>query len=235
MSISSNGYDHTNGWRTQPMYTFSEAAHLGQVSPGTVRNWLFGYTTRWRDVPALFHASQEQGAMISFLQLIEIVVAAQFRKAEHVSFQTVQWAYENARQIWGLEHPFAHLQLEAIGGHIVHHYRGQPSGASMQSMSDPLQWTLGLPLPDEVQQTINQLDYLLDLAYRWFPIGKDVPIVIDPLMSSGIPTILDSHITISAIHQRFKAGYKIHFLARDYELDPDVVETAIQYAELVAA
>ena len=147
----------------------------------------------------------------------------------------VRSAYENAQEIFGLDYPFAHLKLEAIGGHIVHSYRGDLSGASMQSMSDPLQWTLGLPLPEEIQKTISQLDYLFDLASRWFPAGKEIPIVIDPLMSSGTPTILDSHVTISAIHQRFKSGYKIDFLARDYELEPDVVETAIQYAELVAA
>ena len=80
-----------NGWRTQQMYTFSEAGHLAHVSPSTVRNWLFGYAGG-HDGPVapLFARRDETGAMVSFLQLIEIVVAENFRKAEHVGFQTVR-------------------------------------------------------------------------------------------------------------------------------------------------
>lgn len=241
MSIVYNGNGNSNGHqnlevlRVQPMYSYTEAAHLARVSTSTVRNWLLGYAGTGRDVPPLFTTHERERAMVSFLNLIEIVVAAQFRKSAHVKYQMVRHAYEDAKKIFELDYPFAHLKLEAIGGYIVHNYLGQVSGASMQSMSEPLQWTLGLPLPDEVLQTINQLDYIFDLAARWFPAGKEVPIVLDPLMSSGTPTILGSHVTISAIHQRFKAGYKIDFLAKDYELDRDVVETAIQYADLVAA
>ena len=42
--MSDNG-NSKNGWRTQPMYSFSEAAHLAHVSVSTVRNWLLGYFT----------------------------------------------------------------------------------------------------------------------------------------------------------------------------------------------
>ena len=102
--------------------TFSEAAHLAHGSTTTVINWLRGYTvkdggTAVRDVPPLFEPTG--GALVSCLQLIEIVVAARFRRVGRgVSFRTVRGAYENAR--WGVEYPFAHLKLEAMGGHIVH-------------------------------------------------------------------------------------------------------------------
>ena len=69
---------------------------------------------------------------------------------------------------------------------------------------------------------------------RWFPVGKAIPIVIDPLMSSGMPTIVGMGVTIPAIHRRFKAGHRIAFIARDLAIEPDLVETAIQYAEQVA-
>ena len=39
-SININPTQNGNGWRTQPMYTFSEVAQLSNVSVGTVRNWL---------------------------------------------------------------------------------------------------------------------------------------------------------------------------------------------------
>ncbi len=237
MSTNGNGHQDFNLFRTQPMYTYAEAAHLAQVSTSTVRNWLLGYTGVSGAVPPLFATHDRDTAMVSFLNLIEIVVAAQFRKAIGIKYQIVRRAYENAKEIFSLEYPFAHLQLEAIGGHIVQRYRGLPPSASMRSMDAPDQWTLGLPLPEEVLRTIKQIFYSLDddLASKWFPIGKDIPIVIDPLVSAGIPTVTGSGVTIPAIHRRFKAGNSIDFISRDYQLDKDVIETAIRYADLVAA
>ena len=235
MTQNGNLHEKHDAWRTQPMYTFSEAAHLAHVSTSTVRNWLRGYVGPGRTIPPLFATHDRDAAMVSFLNLVEIVLAAQFRKTAGISYQTAYHAYSNAREIFHLDYPFAHLSLESIGGHIVQKYRGQPSSASMQSMDTPEQWTLGLPLPDEVSKSIGQLDYSNELASRWHPAGKNVPIVIDPQISAGIPTILGSGVSIPAIHSRFKAGHKIAFIARDYQLEQDTIETAIQYAELVAA
>lgn len=225
--MSNNG---KNGWRTQPMYSFSEAAHLAHVSPSTVRNWLLGYTTKQREVPPLFKVTLEQGARCSFLQFIEIVVAAQFRKAERVSFQTVRRAYENAQQEWNLEYPFAHLQLRALGGHIVRIIRQCEPRTSFQAIDQLGQWTL----PGLVQETIDQLDYEYELAARWYPIGKHIPIVVDPRISAGVPVVLGRGVTIQVIHKRFKAGQRIGFIAEDFELKDSVVEEVVRYAERVA-
>ena len=86
-----NGSD---GWRTNPLYTVPEAAHMAHVSSNTVRNWLYGterHEPLFRVPPA---------PMVSFLQLVEIVIAANFRKAENVSFDRVRRAYANAQEIF---------------------------------------------------------------------------------------------------------------------------------------
>lgn len=225
--MSNNGQ---NGWRTQPMYSFSEAAHLAHVSIGTVRNWLFGYTTKQREAPPLFQVPPEQSDQCSFLQLIEIVVAAQFRKAERVSFQTVRRAYENAQKEWDLEYPFARLQLKALGGHIVRILRQSGLETSFQAVDQLGLWTL----PDLVQETIDQLEYEYELAARWYPVGKSIPIVVDPRISSGVPVVLGSGVTIQVVHKRFKAGQRIGFIAKDFELEDSIVEEVVRYAEKVA-
>lgn len=212
------------------MYTFSEAARLAHVSPSTVRNWLFGYTVKGeRDVPPLFGPSEGQGAMVSFIQLVEIEVAGRLRKAEHVSFATVRRGYDNAKQLFDLENPFAHLTLSAMGGHIVHLIH---SGGSLRALDDLHQWTL----PGLVDELIGQIDYEEELAARWWPEGKEVPIVVDPRYSSGVPTIAGRGVTISAIRSRFREGrLSIDFIAQDYQLKRDEVEQAIRFAEQLAA
>ena len=213
------------------MYTFREAGRLAHVSTTTVKNWLFGYTVKGRVIPPLFPSND--GDMVSFLQMIEIVVAGKFRKSTHgrgVSFRSVRDAYVRARESWGIEYPFAHLKLEGLGGHIIHFLREGEMEPSFQSLDAPAQWTL----PGLVQDTIDQLYYDLDLAARWHPVGKAIPIVVDPRISTGLPTITGRGVTVQAIRDRFKAGLRIEFIAEDYELDEDLVQTALQYWEQVA-
>ena len=220
-----------NLWRTQPMYSFAEAAHLSNVSTSTVRNWLVGYTGRNREIRPLFSSHTDQGPRISFLQLIEIVVAAKFRKAERVSYQTVYAAYVHAKDMYNLEYPFANLTLETLGSHIVARMHGEEPGESLQALDSPTQWSL----PGLVLETVHRIEYERDLAARWFPVGKERHIVVDPRISAGIPTIFKRGVTVQAIRRRWKAGHKIDFIAQDLALDTDLVETALQYGEQVAA
>ena len=193
----------TEKWRTQPMYSFREAGRLASVSTTTVKNWFLGYTTRnARDVPPLFPDGAERNSMISFVQLIETVVAARFRNSHRLPYSNVHEAYRNAREILRVEYPFAHLRLEPLGGHIIARLEGEEIGQSHQALDLPPQRSL----PGFVLEVINQIEYEDDLAAKWFPVGKGRPIVIDPRVSSGIPTIVDRGVTVQTICNRKKAG-----------------------------
>jgi uncharacterized protein (DUF433 family) len=218
-----------DSWRTTPLYTYHEAAHLAKVSPSTVRNWLLGYTAKHGDVAPLFDYHAKDVAMVSFLELIEIVIAATFRKSERISFRTVRRAYDNAKHEWGLNYPFAHLRLEAMGGHIVHSLHEEKINISRQTLDTPEQWTL----PLLVVEVIRKFDYLTDLVNRWYPIGKDVPIVIDPRISTGLPTVIERGVTVGAIHRRFKSGQHIDYISQDFAIDRNIIEEAIRYANAV--
>jgi uncharacterized protein (DUF433 family) len=189
---------------------------------------LLGYNTTQGEVKPLFKGHQAEEKACSFLQLIEIVVAAKFRKAEHESFKTVRRAYDNARTLYKLDYPFAHMELKAIGGHIVHIMR--VPGASLQAIDQPEQYTL----PDLVQETLGQIEYEYDLAARWWPVGMKIPIVVDPQISGGLPVIRGRGITVEAIYKRFKADQEIRFIERDFGLKHGIVEQVIRFREKVA-
>lgn len=225
MAYVTTSENDINHWRTDPLYTFSETAHLAHVSPGTVRNWLLGRDGQ----PPLF--TEPQTPMVSFLQLIEIIVAANFRKTEHVTYDRVRRAHENARQMFGLEYPFAQETLEAIGGHIVRRIHEDDSDKSLQSLDEPALWTM----PGLIVGLVEQIEYEHELAAQWYPAGKSLPIVVDPRISSGVPTIVGRGVTIHVIHKRFVSGQRMDFIAKDFELEPNVVEEAVRYAERIAA
>ena len=179
----------------------------------------------------MFSDQPSHAPRVSFLQLIEIVVASRFRKAvRSVPYWRVRRAYENARQLFHLEYPFAHLQLEALGGHIVRWIDEPPADGAL-ALDEPAQRTL----PGLIQETVSQLVYDHELAARWYPVGRTVPIVVDPRVSTGMPVIDGRGVTVQAIRKRFKAGLRIDFIAKDFDMDRDLIETALQYWERVAA
>ena len=90
-------------------------------------------------------------------------------------------------------------------------------------------------MPGLLRETIDQIEYDDELAARWFPIDKTVPIVVDPKLSTGLPVIQGRGVTVQAIRKRFKSGLRIDFIARDFDMDPDLVETALRYSDKVAA
>ncbi len=222
-------------WRTGPMYTFSEAARLARISTLTVRHWILGSTNVLGEPrPPLMSAKKGQGPFVSFLQLIEIAVAARLRKAEGASFRAVRNAYLNAQEQFGYEYPFAHIRLEAIGHHVVHVMRGEESVDSFQALDEPEQWTL--PGLVAVAEMAAELDYEDELASRWWPLGKRSCIVVDPHIVSGRPAIAGRRVTADVIYARLnKAKESVDFIMQDFQLDREQVEAALEYCERLAA
>jgi uncharacterized protein (DUF433 family) len=217
-----------NGWRTQPMYSFREVARLSGLSTTTVRNWLLGYTVEERQVSPLLKAPPDT-TCCSFINLVEVMVAARFRKAEGTKYEVVKSAYENAKKLYSLEYPFANanLRLKAMGGHIIHMIKEK---SSLQALDTPEQYTL----PDLVIEMIEQLEYEVELASRWYPLGKKIPIVVDPYISAGVPTIVGRGITVENLEKRFYVGEQTQeFIAKDLALERSVVEEVIRFAPRV--
>ncbi|MDP2918910.1 MAG: DUF433 domain-containing protein [Dehalococcoidia bacterium] len=217
-----------NGWRTSPLYTIAESAHLAHVSPITVRRWLYGFQTKKRDyLPIL--GEQEKKPLVSFLEFVEILVASKFRK-NHVHLNRIRNAHDFAQQEWGMKYPFASMKLEPLGGHILHRFDEEQPGTSLATLDSKLQqWTL----PHFVVETLHNFVYEPDLVSRWYPISRGVPIVVDPQVNAGLPTFENRRVTIQTIYKRWKADYDISVIATDLKLKRREVEEALRHASEV--
>ena len=87
-------------------------------------------------------------------------------------------------------------------------------------------------LPGVVQGVVFQFDFNKrdTLAVRWFPHGREVPIVVDPRFGGGLPTVRDRGITVDILKKRKRAGEDERSIAEDYALTLSDVKKVLAYA-----
>ena len=166
--------------QTSPLYTVSQAARLAGTTPQTARRWLLGYRVAGHSMQPVFSRDAEQ-PLLSFLDLIELVVAVRFRRGapgKPMPLERVRSAHHFMRGVLRIDHPFASTRLRSEGGHILHDFE----------TADPAPRTLAVDLhgnyvlPNLVTEQLEAMDFASEdgLAIRWFPAGKAVPIVVAP-------------------------------------------------------
>ena len=222
------------------MYTILEAAQLAGTTHATVRKWLTGYSVPGHAMAPVFDKNREgqrgEPILVSFLELVEIVVVAGFRhgssSAHSISLERLRRAHEYAKREFALPYPFASLPLREAGGHVLHAFDVETPGGPRLALDLGGQWEL----PGMVRTELERLDFDKNQAVvdpypvRWFPKGRDVQIVVDPHLAAGRPTIFGRGITVDTIRRRWLHGEPILSIANDYELEPEIVEKALQYA-----
>jgi len=177
----------------------------------------------------VFGASRDTDAL-SFLELAEIIVASRFRSYGG-KLQKVRDAHAYARKRWpDLAYPFASLRLKILGGEVIHEFDQEYGGKALAISMGGNQFAL----PALVEGAVELFDFdpQDEMAVRWFPAGRTVPIVVDPHFAGGRLAVVNRGITVSAISQRFHKGKQsIDFIARDLQLKRLDVEEALKWAE----
>ncbi len=219
-------------FRTGKAYSVTETARLAKTTSQTVRRWLIGYDQPGHHMEPVFGEKETdpyRNLQVSFLELVEIAVVARFRKVG-MKLGRIRDAHEFARKRLYVPFPFATMEFQSLGGHLIHEFEiEQPVRYSgYMAFDNEGQWTL----PGIVQDELNALEYDKDdkFASRWFPYGRAANVVVDPHLAAGRPVIEGTRIPITAIQERFDAGDSMRYLAKDYGLTISVVEEVIRLA-----
>ena len=194
-----------------PSYGIKETQGIAGVSAAAIRRWLSGYPADIREMKAQWinHNDKSPDPLrVSFLELIEILVAGKFRAATGKSFAAVQKHNAALSSEWEAPFPFAHENLPALA------VRGEK-------------------LLKPVVHTLKQMDYENGYVSLWYPMGKEQPITVDPRRGSGRPVVKGRRVRVQDIRGRFKSGESVEFIAYDFDLERTDVEAALRYALLV--
>lgn len=217
-------HSESEPWRRRlrlPIYHVGEAARYAQISPQTVAAWhkdgaRAGVTLSQKDI----------GASLSYLQLIEVAVVAAFRNAG-VSLARIRKAREYVGTVLKSEFPFSEYRFKTDGKHLFVDYeqvegekrRGTLLGADQAGQ---LAW-------QKILGRLREFEYEPGggIATRWTLEGGATPIVIDPRISFGAPSV--NGVPTWVIRGRLEAGESDAEIAEDFGLTVAQVRKALKF------
>ena len=204
-------------WRRRlfvPNYQVGEAARYADISPKTVLAWQ-------KDASGQTISSREKRSPLSYLQLIEVAVVAAFRKSG-VSLREIKVSREYLSKRLEAEHPFAEYSFKTDGKSLFMDYEQVAGKKGTGTLLRPgkggqLAW-------DEIIGRLNEFEYeRKGIVIKWHVDGRDSPIVIDPRVAFGAPTINGTPTWV--LKGRWEAGEAVDEIVDDFGLRrPEVIE-----------
>lgn len=212
----------TESWRRRlfiPAYTVADAARYANAYPQTVAYWHKG----GRPGPTL--PGKRPGVRLSYMQLAEVAFVATFRKLG-VTLPRLRKAREYLAQTFNSEFPFAEYRLRTEGVHVLLDLEEVEGDSEIPRLiiadkDGQMAWER------MVEDRFMEFDYEHDLAVRWHVAGRGSPIIIDPRVSFGAPTI--HGIATWAIKGRALAGESVPDIGRDFHLSEKEVNEALTF------
>jgi uncharacterized protein (DUF433 family) len=161
----------------------------------------------------------------------EVVEARYLRayRAKSVPMQRLRPFIADMRQKFGVPYPLAHYKPFASGRRLmleVQEQRHLPEALRMVYEVSTGQ----LILDARVTGYLERVDFAETAdqeALRIRPAGKESPVVIDPMISSGAATVRGIRTEILA--EQASAGTPVDEIAGDFRLPLDLVKAAISY------
>lgn len=209
------------------LYTPQEAAGMMPgLSASRIARWTRG--TQYRDrtgtcrtvEPIVRRPGAAAGdTLLTFRELIEVHLVHLFLRAG-VSFQEVRLASSILAERLGSEHPFVYRRLRTDGKRI---FADLEEGTLETLRNGQLVFT------DVIAPYLRNLDYDPDdYACRWYPLGRERSVVVDPRRAFGQPTTTRG-IPTSVLAGDVAAGQSVADVAWCYDVPESVVRDALTF------
>lgn len=220
------------------VYTLAEAARLARVPASSIRRWTSGYEYKLRgerrtSPPVVMsdRKGDSTSPVVTFADLIEVRFLHAFRK-HGVDWKAIRIAAHRARELLGRHHPFSTRLFKTDGRTILTElYPAAKDPALLDLVRNQFEFDRIIsPMLYEGLE-FNQLD----VPARWWPLGQDRHVVVDPLRGFGAPLIAEASVPTSILARAVAVEGSIKLVAAWYEVSEDAVRSAVQFEGSLAA
>lgn len=203
-------------WRSRldlPNYEVREAARFAHIHANTVSRWHKNTTL----------GDRTPGSKLSYLQLIELAVAAACKEAG-MKLADIRAARSYFAGAFKTDHPFATLDLMTDGIDLA-----LKAGAKLLigNRKGQLAWN------EIIGDRFKEFEYEGGLAVRWHVAGTESQVIIDPRIQFGAPTI--AGVPTWALKGRWDTGENVEDIADDFDLTSAMVRQALKFEGVGAA
>ncbi len=207
----------------EPRYSFAETDFLAGVSRGTSRRWLAGYSYRGidGDVVQLPPVTGPSTRDASFIDLVEVVAIGGL-KEKGFGLNQIRKIVASCEELLGVQRPLTTLKFKTGGRQIFVEVEGDRLVEVLGKRGSQA-WT------EVLAPFLQTLEYEHNVARRWWPQGKNSPVVVDPAYAFGLPVIKNSGVRTEILFERFESGELFDEIALDFNLEARDVELAIQF------
>jgi uncharacterized protein (DUF433 family) len=222
------------------VYTLPDAARLVGTDAPKLRRWLYGYGYKkagkdhqYRSTPLWTpqYGPEEFGErVIGFKDLMEARIVREFVR-RGVPLIVVRGCLDEARKMFGGDYPLTRQRFLTDGETIFHEVLDSQDLGDEPALVDlrKRQHVFRSIIKDSLYEGI---EYDGDAARRWFPEGRNHPVVVDPQIQFGHPTIDQSGVPTAALYAAWLAeGKKRATVAKLFEVDPRQVDAAVKFEE----
>jgi hypothetical protein len=225
------------GRAIEPRYSIPEAASFIGRPTSTVRRWAVGNVRKRLgtaatavDEPLIEPDGVLHGPIpLSFLNVLELRFLAAYRS--RVPLQSIRRALDFAASELDVERPLLSLKFKAQGRSLFLQWASKSDRYLMNaSLQGQLAW------PSALDEFIASVDYdeEEDSAFRWWPLGREEPVIVDTALNGGIPSTAYSGVRTNAIAVHRGEGLEIPEIADDVGASEDEVLAALRFEHVAA-
>jgi uncharacterized protein (DUF433 family) len=167
---------------------------------------------------------------LGFLDLMAARFVDAFRKAR-VPWPVIRSCAERARELIGADHPFSSQRFRTDGRMIFAEIADREGGRQLLDLAEN-QLAFGRVFGPSLYAGIEFSER--DMPARWWPLGRQTPVVIDPARSFGQPIVSDGGVPTSTLADTVAAEGSVTKVARLYRLKPEAVRAALRFERLAA-
>lgn len=204
----------------QGFYTATDISNILNLNYSKVSYWFRKYVKGEFEssLNYRYYYDVEEITAVNFYTLIEIYVFDFFRQNK-ISTNRIVLAHKVLSELLNTPYPFCHSDMLLISGKDILIQLG-----NLLAVSEPgFQQTI----KDYVLPYAHKIEFLNKIADKYYPLGKQHSIVVNPKNQFGSPIIDGTNIKVSTLTSLYRGGEEIGFISNLYNLSEQQVRDAL--------
>jgi uncharacterized protein (DUF433 family) len=217
----------------RPVYGVAEAAGLLGLRSDRARAWLDGYMRLGVTYPPVIRVEPTGDEIVTWGEFVELGYLREYRR-KGVPLQRLRPVIDELRREFGTPYPLATARPYMYGRELVLEVQEKtdlPSAIAIVIRSGQQ-----ILLADDASRFLRKVEFQPPddgEVTRVHPAGRASPVVIDPLVRFGRPSV--QGVSTERLWELSDAGESFEQIADGYDLPEDVVRAAISYEEQLRA